>query len=150
MTKALAAPLIEATRSEYESKLKAQNDEHARHAGELADRERSAAELANKLSQKEVDFQRTYEAAQSELMFQRRQLDAEVARQMPHRCSSLGPSPRLRHGSPDVGSSFGIAGIAGEVVVFNGTFNPVLGHAIGKSGDTESDVGGGGTVLVPS
>jgi hypothetical protein len=81
LTEGLAAPLIEATRAEYESKLKAQNDEHARHAGELADRERSVGELANELSQKEVDFQRTYEAAQSELLSQRRQLDAEVARQ---------------------------------------------------------------------
>jgi hypothetical protein len=31
---------------------------------------------------------------------------------------SLGPSPRLLHGPPDVGSSLGSAGIAGEVVVF--------------------------------
>ena len=43
--------------------------------------------------------------------------------------------------------SFCRAGIAGEIVVFNGTFNPILGHAIGISGDTESDVGGGGRVL---
>jgi hypothetical protein len=35
-----------------------------------------------------------------------------------------------------------------QVVVFKGTSNPVLGHAICKSGDTESDVGGGGAVLV--
>jgi len=42
---------------------------------------------------------------------------------------SLGPSPRLLHRSPDVGSSLGRAGIAGEVVVFKGTINPVLGHA---------------------
>jgi hypothetical protein len=52
------------------------------------------------------------------------------------------------HGSPDVGSSLGRAGIAGEVIVFKGTSDPVFGHAIGKSGDTESDFGGGGTVLV--
>ena len=61
---------------------------------------------------------------------------------------SLGPSPRLLHGSPDVGSSLGRAGIAGEVIVFKGTSDPVLSHPIGKSGDTESDVGGDGTVLV--
>jgi hypothetical protein len=30
-----------------------------------------------------------------------------------------------------------MAGIAGEVVVFKGIFDPVLGHAIGISGDTE-------------
>jgi hypothetical protein len=33
---------------------------------------------------------------------------------------------------------------------FKGTSDPVLGHAIGISGDTESDIGGGGTVLVLS
>jgi hypothetical protein len=38
--------------------------------------------------------------------------------------------------------------VAGEVIVFKGTSDPALGHAIGKSGDTEGDVGGGGTVLV--
>ena len=58
--------------------------------------------------------------------------------------SIFSPSPS----SSDVGSSLGRAGIAGEVIVFKGTSDPVLGHAIGKSGDTESDVGGGGTVLV--
>ena len=32
--------------------------------------------------------------------------------------------------------------------LFDGLPHPVLGHAIGKSGDTESDVGSGGGVLV--
>ena len=67
---------------------------------------------------------------------------------MNHRSLSLDPSPRLVHGSPDVGSSLGRAGIAGKIVVFKGTFDPVLGHAICISGDTESDVSGGGPVLV--
>jgi hypothetical protein len=61
---------------------------------------------------------------------------------------SLGPSPRLLHGSPDVGSSLGSAGIAGEVVVFKGPFNPVLAHAIGVRGDTECYISNGGPVLV--
>jgi len=39
---------------------------------------------------------------------------------------SLGPSPGLLHGPPDVRSSLGSTGIAGEVVVFKGTFNSVL------------------------
>ncbi len=60
----------------------------------------------------------------------------------------LCPVSRLRHGSPDVGSSFGRAGIAGEVVVFEGTFDPVFAHAIGISGNTEGDVRGCGPVLV--
>ena len=61
---------------------------------------------------------------------------------------SLGPSPRLLHSPPDVGSSLGRAGIAGEVVVFTGTFNPVLAHAIGIRGDTECYISSGGPVLV--
>jgi len=60
----------------------------------------------------------------------------------------LSPSPRLLHSSPDVGSSLGSAGIAGEIVVVKGTLDPVLGHAIGISGDTERYVRGGGPVLV--
>jgi len=61
---------------------------------------------------------------------------------------SLGPSPRLLHRSPDVGSSLGRAGIEREVVVFKGTFNPVLGHAIAISGYTKGYVCSGGPVLV--
>ena len=71
-----------------------------------------------------------------------------MTRAMQRRCSSLGPSPRLLHGSPDVGSSLGRAGIAGEVIVFKGTSDPVLSHAIGKIGDTDGYVCGGGPVLV--
>jgi len=33
-------------------------------------------------------------------------------------------------------------------MVFKGTTDPILGRAIGKSGDTESDIGGGGAVLI--
>ena len=72
----------------------------------------------------------------------------ERQRDRKHRRLSLNPPPRLRHGSPDVGSSPGRAGIAGEVMVFKGTTDPILGRAIGKSGDTESDIGGGGAVLI--
>jgi hypothetical protein len=61
---------------------------------------------------------------------------------------SLGPSPRLRHGSADVGSSLGNAGIAREVVVFNGTFDPVLGPAIAISGDTEGYICGGSVLVL--
>jgi hypothetical protein len=61
---------------------------------------------------------------------------------------SLGPSPGLLHSSPDVGSSLGMAGIAGEIVIFEGTLYPLLGHAIGISGDTERNVRGGGPILV--
>jgi hypothetical protein len=61
---------------------------------------------------------------------------------------SLGPAPRLLPGPPNVGSSLGSAGIAVEVVVFKGPFNPVLAHAIGIRGDTECYISSGGPVLV--
>jgi hypothetical protein len=41
-----------------------------------------------------------------------------------------------------------MAGIAGEIVVFNGTSNPVLGYAIGISGDAERYIRSGGPVPV--
>jgi hypothetical protein len=71
-----------------------------------------------------------------------------MTRQMQHRCSSSGPSPRLLHRPSDIGSSFCWAGIAGEIVLFNCTFNPVLGHAIGISRDTERYISSGGPILV--
>jgi hypothetical protein len=58
------------------------------------------------------------------------------------------PVSRLRHGPPDVGSSFGKAGIAEEIVVFRSTFDPSLLHAIGISGNTEGDDCGGGAVVI--
>ncbi len=61
---------------------------------------------------------------------------------------SLCPVSRLRHGPPDVGSSFGGTGIAGEVVVFEGTFDPVFAHAVAIGGDTEGDIRCCGPVMV--
>jgi len=72
----------------------------------------------------------------------------ERQRDLKHRYLSLNPSPGLRHGSADVGSSSGRAGIAGEVFVFEGTSAPLLGHALGKNGDTKGYIGSGGTVAV--
>ena len=54
------------------------------------------------------------------------------------------PSPSFS----DLGSSPGKARIAGEVLLFESTSDPVLGHAIGKSGDTERYISSGGPVLV--
>src|SRR5580698_6002012 len=67
---------------------------------------------------------------------------------MQHRRSSSGPSPRLLHRPSDVGSSFCRVGIAREIVVFNGTFNPILAHAIGISSDAERYISSGGPVPV--
>jgi hypothetical protein len=61
---------------------------------------------------------------------------------------SLGPSPRLLHGPPDVRNSLGSAGIAGEVVVFKSPFNPVRAHSIGILGVRECYISSGGPVLV--
>lgn len=58
------------------------------------------------------------------------------------------PVSRLGHGSSDVGSTLSGAGIAGKVVVLEGTLNPSLAHAIRVRGDTEGDVCGRGSVLV--
>ena len=61
---------------------------------------------------------------------------------------SLGPSPRLLHRSPDVGSFFGRVGIAREIFIVKGTFNLVMSHAVCIGGDTEGDVCGGGSITV--
>lgn len=56
-------------------------------------------------------------------------------------------SPRLLYSSPDVRSSLRSAGITGEVVVFGGKSDPVLGHGIGKSGVTERYISSRGMVV---
>jgi len=66
--------------------------------------------------------------------------EARTTRQVRHELLPHGPISRLRHGSPDVGSAFGRTGIAGEIVVFEGTFDPVVAHAVRESSDTERDV----------
>src|SRR5271163_2160622 len=66
--------------------------------------------------------------------------EARTTRQVRHEALPHGPISRLRHGSPDVGGTFGRTGIAGEIVVFEGTFDPVVAHAVRESSDTERDV----------
>jgi hypothetical protein len=51
---------------------------------------------------------------------------------------SFGPFSLPIHSSPDVGGSLRRTGTTRKVVVFESTSDPVLGHAIGKSGDTEA------------
>ena len=80
LTDALAAPLIEATRVEYEAKLRLQNDSLNTQKEELATRERVAAESVQQLAKREADIQRKYENARSDIDTQREQLSAEVAR----------------------------------------------------------------------
>ncbi len=70
LTEALAAPLIEATRAEYESKLRAQNKALARREEEIEQGRLTAAKTAEQLKKREA-----------ELKTKQAQLAAEVARQ---------------------------------------------------------------------
>jgi hypothetical protein len=43
---------------------------------------------------------------------------------------------------------FGRVGIAREIFIVKGTFNPAMSHAVCIGGDTEGDVYGGGSITV--
>ncbi|MGC1362642.1 MAG: DUF2130 domain-containing protein [Silvibacterium sp.] len=77
----MAAPLLEAARAEYEGKLRTQNEAFAGRQEELARRERSAAEAAEQIGQREADLKRESEGSRAEIDAQRAQLAVEVARQ---------------------------------------------------------------------
>ncbi len=81
LTEALAGPLIEATRAEYEAKLGAQNEALARQQDELGRKERSAVELAQQLQKRESDLKQRFDDARAEIERQRAHLGAEVERQ---------------------------------------------------------------------
>jgi hypothetical protein len=70
LTEALAAPVIEATRAEYESKLRAQNKELARREEEIEQGRQAATKAEEQLRKREA-----------ELKTKQAQLKAEVARQ---------------------------------------------------------------------
>jgi hypothetical protein len=81
LTEALAAPLIEATRVEYENKLRVQNEAFARQEDELALKERSAAEITRQLETREAELNQKSAEARVEIETQRTRIAAEVARQ---------------------------------------------------------------------
>lgn len=81
LTEALAAPLLEATRADYESKLSAQKDEFQAQQQALVGRERAAEEARQQLEKREADLKRKEDEAHAEIGTQRAQLAAEVARQ---------------------------------------------------------------------
>jgi hypothetical protein len=81
LTEALAAPLIEATRVEYEAKLRIQNENFARQQAELAQKEQSAAEIIRQLEMREAELNQRSAEAQAEIETQRAKIGAEVARQ---------------------------------------------------------------------
>ena len=81
LTEALAAPLLEATRAEYENKLKVQRDDFQRQQQELGLRERAAEEARQQLERREAELKRKADEARADIGTQRAQLAAEVARQ---------------------------------------------------------------------
>lgn len=81
LTEALAAPLLEATRAEYEHKLRVQRDDFQRQQQELVRRERAAEEARQQRERREAELKRKADEARAEIGTQRAQLAAEVARQ---------------------------------------------------------------------
>ncbi len=81
LTEALAAPLLEATRAEYESKLRTQRESFQRQEQELEQRERAAEENRQGLERREAELKRKADQARAEIGTQRAQLAEEVARQ---------------------------------------------------------------------
>ena len=80
LTEALARPLIEATKAEYERKLREQNEAVARQQEELAKRESAAAETAQRLRDEEAMLRRKTDEAEAEIETQRARIAAEVTR----------------------------------------------------------------------
>ena len=81
LTEALAAPLLEATRSDYERQLRAKDSEYADQLAELTRKELAAGDLALRLEKREKDLERKSEEERTEIELQRKQIAAEVARQ---------------------------------------------------------------------
>ena len=81
LTEALAAPLLEATRAEYEAKLRTQRDGFQKQQQELGRREQAADEARQQLERREAELKRKFDDARAEIGTQRAQLTAEVARQ---------------------------------------------------------------------
>ena len=81
LTEALAAPLLEATRAEYENKLRTQREDFQGQQQELGRRERATAQAMQQLERREAELKRKADEARAEIGTQRAQLAAEVARQ---------------------------------------------------------------------
>lgn len=81
LTEALAAPLLAATRAEYEAKLSAQNESWTRQQKELEEKQEAAAEASQQLARREAELRRKSEEARTEIERQRAELAAEIRRQ---------------------------------------------------------------------
>jgi len=81
LTEALAAPLLEATRADYEGRLRIKDEALADQQNELKRKELAAGELAKQLEKREAELNLKAESDRAEIEAQRKQLAAEVARQ---------------------------------------------------------------------
>ncbi len=81
LTEALAAPLLQATRAEYETKLRLQNEHLNRQQTELTRQQQAAEQQQLHLQQRELELRRKADEARADLIAQRQQLAGEVARQ---------------------------------------------------------------------
>jgi hypothetical protein len=81
LTEALAAPLLEATRADYEGRLRLKDEALADQQDELKRKEFAAGELAKQLEKREAELSLKAESDRAEIEAQRKQLAAEVARQ---------------------------------------------------------------------
>ncbi len=81
LTEALAAPLLEATRADYEGRLRVKDEALADQQDELKRKELAAGELAKQLEKREAELNLKAESDRAEIEAQRKQLAAEVARQ---------------------------------------------------------------------
>ena len=81
LTEALAAPLLEATRAEYENKLKSQRDDFQGQQQELARRELATEEARQQIEKRGQELKRKSDDDRVQVETERAQLAAEVVRQ---------------------------------------------------------------------
>ncbi len=81
LTEALAAPLLEATRIDFETKLRAKDEAISKQQSEFERQERLSAEARNALEKRDAELTRRAQEARDEIARQREQLGVEVARQ---------------------------------------------------------------------
>jgi hypothetical protein len=80
LTEALAAPLIAATRAEFEQKLRDREQQYATQEVELAAKQKSITQAAKELEEREAEARRKSEAAEAEFSARSEALEAEIIR----------------------------------------------------------------------
>ncbi len=82
LTEALAAPLIEATKAEYESRLQEQGSELRLRTEQFEEQERSTAKKSEALTLREAALHRMEESSRAELAAKQAGIETEIARQV--------------------------------------------------------------------